>query len=109
MFESLTLWEAAALATILAPTDAALGMAVVNNDRVPARIRQTLNVESGLNDGIAFPIFLIFISLAGGEGAGEGAGFWTRFVALQLVLGTVIGVSAGYLGGRVVEKSSKAG
>ena len=57
--------EALLLAAILAPTDAALGQAVVSNPLVPVRIRQSLNVESGLNDGIALPVVLVLASLAG--------------------------------------------
>jgi len=60
----LGVWEAAVLATMLAPTDAALGKAVVSNPRVPQRIRQALNVESGLNDGIALPVFVVFLEAA---------------------------------------------
>ena len=57
-------WAAAALvAAILAPTDAALGLAVVTNKAVPVRIRRALNVESGLNDGIATPLVTLFIAL----------------------------------------------
>ena len=55
LFPDLGLWPAAVLAVILAPTDAALGQAVVSDERVPERVRQALNVESGLNDGVAFP------------------------------------------------------
>ncbi len=55
LFDHLSFWEAAVVAAILAPTDAALGRAVVSSPRVPVRIRQALNVESGLNDGIALP------------------------------------------------------
>ncbi len=61
-------WAAAALvATILAPTDAALGLAVVTNRAVPVRIRRALNVESGLNDGIATPFVTLFIAAAAAE------------------------------------------
>ena len=56
-----SIWEAALLAAILAPTDAALGQAVVSSPSIPLRIRQTLNVESGLNDGIVLPLSLIHI------------------------------------------------
>ena len=68
-------WAAAALvATILAPTDAALGLAVVTNKSVPVRIRRALNVESGLNDGIATPFVTLFIAVvAAGEGIGDQA------------------------------------
>ena len=55
LFPQLNLWTAATLATMLAPTDAALGLAVVTNPRLPSRIRQGLNVESGLNDGVYVP------------------------------------------------------
>ena len=58
----ITIFEAVLLAAILAPTDAALGQAVVSSPRLPVRIRQTLNVESGLNDGIALPVVLLFLS-----------------------------------------------
>ena len=60
LFPAFSIWEAALLAAILTPTDAALGQAVVSNEIVPVRIRQALNVESGLNDGIALPFVLIF-------------------------------------------------
>ena len=66
-------WAAAALiATILAPTDAALGLAVVTNRAVPVRIRRALNVESGLNDGIATPFVTLFIAVvAADDGIGD--------------------------------------
>ena len=65
LFPSLSFWEAALLAALLAPTDAALGQAVVSNPAVPLRIRQAINIESGLNDGIALPAVLLFAALAG--------------------------------------------
>jgi NhaP-type Na+/H+ or K+/H+ antiporter len=64
----LGLWTAAALATILAPTDAALGLPVVSNRRLPSRIRQGLNVESGLNDGVCVALLIIFLTIAQAEG-----------------------------------------
>ena len=64
LFGGLTLFEIAILATMLAPTDAALGKAVVSDERVPADMRQGLNVESGLNDGICVPILFVFLGLA---------------------------------------------
>ncbi|GAB5375897.1 MAG: hypothetical protein AcusKO_23590 [Acuticoccus sp.] len=60
-------WEVALLAAILTPTDAALGQAVVTNLRVPARIREALAIESGLNDGLALPVILFCASLATGD------------------------------------------
>ena len=61
-------WEAVLLGAVLAPTDAALGQAVVSNPLVPVRIRQGLNVESGLNDGIALPVVLVAVAFAGRDG-----------------------------------------
>jgi sodium/hydrogen antiporter len=72
LFPPLDLWTAAALATMLAPTDAALGLPVVSNRRLPSRIRQGLNVESGLNDGVCVPLLIIFLTVAQAEeGVGE--------------------------------------
>src|SRR3954453_1922144 len=67
LFSALTVTEALLLAVVLAPTDAALGQAVVTNERVPPRIRRALNVESGLNDGICVPVLLIILAVAEAE------------------------------------------
>ncbi|AKB78158.1 Na+/H+ antiporter [Methanosarcina horonobensis HB-1 = JCM 15518] len=67
LLKDITLAEAGLIGAMLAPTDAGLGQAIVNNAKVPAKIRQALNVESGLNDGGAIPFFLFFLILAGGE------------------------------------------
>jgi len=72
LFGTLSLTEALVLAIVLAPTDAALGQAVMTQPRVPLRIRQGLNVESGLNDGICVPLLLI--ALAGAEVSAHAAG-----------------------------------
>ena len=61
-------WEAILFGVVLAPTDAALGQAVVSNRLVPVSVRQGLNVESGLNDGIALPLVLVAIAFAGATG-----------------------------------------
>jgi NhaP-type Na+/H+ or K+/H+ antiporter len=58
IFPQLSIWEAGILAAILAPTDAGLGQIIVNSPRVPMKIRQALNVEAGLNDGLSVPAFL---------------------------------------------------
>jgi len=102
IFTGLPFWQAAVLATILAPTDAALAQAVINSERVPGRIREALNVESGLNDGICFPILLLFISLAGISGVQHTESYWMRFVTFQLILGPVVGIIVGYVGGKLV-------
>ena len=95
-------WAAAALiATILAPTDAALGLAVVTNKAVPVRIRRALNVESGLNDGIATPFVTLFIAVvAAEEGLGETA--WGLEALKQIGLGIVAAVVVGYIGGKLL-------
>jgi NhaP-type Na+/H+ or K+/H+ antiporter len=102
LFTQLSWLEALVLAIVLAPTDAALGQAVVTDPRLPGRIRQGLNVESGLNDGICVP--LLFIALAAAE-ADEHA--ITVQHAVHLVLeeigwGLVGGVAAGALGAVVL-------
>lgn len=101
MFDFANIWEAAVLAVVLAPTDAALGQAVVASPRVPPRIRQALNVESGLNDGIALPILLFFISVASAVHQADYA-YWLEFTTTQIILGPVAGVAVGYFGGRLV-------
>jgi len=102
LFTGLPLWEAAILATILAPTDAALAQAVINSERVPVCIRQALNVESGLNDGICLPILLLFISLAVSSEAGQSAAYWVSFTSKQLILGPVVGILVGYIGAKLI-------
>lgn len=92
-------WAAAALvATILAPTDVALGLAVVTNKSVPVRIRRALNVESGLNDGIATPFVTLFITaVAAKESLGDTA--WGLEALKEIGLAIVAAVIVGYLGG----------
>lgn len=106
LFPTFTFWEAALLATVLAPTDAALGQAVVSSPKVPVRIRQALNVESGLNDGIALPLVLVFLSTCASavEGLG-GAEYWLRFAALQVTLGPLVGWLVGRFGTRIIESA----
>lgn len=95
-------WAAAALvATILAPTDAALGLAVVTNKAVPARIRRALNVESGLNDGIATPFVTLFIAaVAADESLGDTA--WGLEAVKQIGLAILAAVVIGSLGGKLL-------
>lgn len=108
IFPELTLWEAAVLAVILSPTDAALGQAVITNDAVPERIRQALNVESGLNDGIAFPALLIVASLAA-DLHDRDTTEWGLFVAGQLLLGPAIGVLSAVLATRIIKPALRRG
>jgi NhaP-type Na+/H+ or K+/H+ antiporter len=100
----LEFWEAAIVAAVLAPTDAALGQAVVSSELVPQRIRQALNVESGLNDGLSIPFLYLFVGLAVAE-ADVTARSWLAFAAEQVGLGTLVGVAAGIVGGSLVKRA----
>ena len=94
--------EALVLAIVLAPTDAALGQAVVIDRRLPSRIRQSLNVESGLNDGICVPLLLIAIALAEAEEGVIGGGAAVTLVIEEIGFGIVGGALAGGLGALVL-------
>lgn len=109
MFPAFSLWEAALLAALLAPTDAALGQSVVSNPAVPVRIRQAINIESGLNDGIALPLVFLFASLVAVSDGAMTAVEWVRFGLLQVVLGPLVGIAVGYLGARALDASIERG
>ena len=94
----------ALLAATLAPTDAALGQSFVSNDSVPLRIRQTLNVESGLNDGLAVPFLTVLLDIARHE-TGSVIGYVGLFLRLVGV-GVLVGALVGALGGRLLEWAS---
>lgn len=101
-------WEAALVAAILAPTDAALGQAVVASKKVPVRIRQGLNVEAGLNDGLSVPFVALFLALAV-ESEDISAQGWVGFAAEQIGLGTLVGVAAGGVGGWLLGRAARRG
>jgi NhaP-type Na+/H+ or K+/H+ antiporter len=104
------LWLAALVALILSPTDAALGQAVVTSESLPERIRQAINVESGLNDGIALPpILMCLAALAGAENNGAHSGSWLFFLVRQLTLGPLAGILIGWCGGRLVDWACSRG
>ena len=104
----LRFWEAAIVAAVLAPTDAALGQAVVSSERVPERIRQSLNVESGLNDGLSVPFLAVFVALSVEESA-PGAAHWLGFAAEQVGYGALAGIVAGGAGGWLLDRSTRHG
>ena len=108
LFPGFSIFEAALLAAILTPTDAALGQAVVSDPVVPVRLRQSLNVESGLNDGIALPAVLLLAALARAADQQEVTP-WVVYTTKQLLLGPLVGVAVGYLGGKIVQRTSEAG
>ena len=109
LFGQFSIWEAAVLAAMLAPTDAALGQAVVSNPRVPVRIRQALNVESGLNDGMMLPVLLVLVATVGAAEPDQTAAYWVRFAALQVTLGPLVGLAVGYGCGKVVDRAAASG
>jgi NhaP-type Na+/H+ or K+/H+ antiporter len=96
------------LAAILAPTDAALGLPVFNNPRVPVRIRRALNVESGLNDGIATPLVALFTAMAVAEETHR-VGGWLLSALGEIGIGVAAGVAAGLLGGWLFAATVKRG
>lgn len=117
LFPQLSLAQHALIAAILAPTDAALGLAVINSKAVPERIRQSILVESGLNDGLALPAVLLFAALAlsamaePGHGATEvigqtanqatAVGYWLGFSVQQIAIGILCGLIGGWLFGEI--------
>lgn len=109
LFPGFSLWEAALLAALLAPTDAALGQSVVAAKIVPVRIRQAINVESGLNDGIALPAVLLFAALASMQQEASGATEWVRFFLMQVILGPLAGTVVGYVGARLLDNAAERG
>jgi NhaP-type Na+/H+ or K+/H+ antiporter len=103
-------WPAAlVLAIVLAPTDAALGQAVVTMKRLPVRIRQSLNVESGLNDGICVPLFLVALAIAQAEEGAIGNGEAVELVAEKIGYGALGGALAGALTAAVVVQAGRRG
>ncbi len=97
------------LALILTPTDAALGKAVVSAPKVPKTIRSTINVESGLNDGIIFPILITVVAAISVGTSHEIQGSWMTYVAKQIVFGGLAGGIIGYLGTRIQVISLRRG
>ncbi|MAI73892.1 MAG: sodium:proton antiporter [Rhodopirellula sp.] len=99
LYSNLTWIELALLATMLAPTDAALGQAVINNEAVPSSVREGLNVESGLNDGICVPVLLLFLAISA-DSLDQGAVFIQMLeLPLQAIgIGSLIGIASALIG-----------
>jgi sodium/hydrogen antiporter len=108
VFPGLSIWEAGILSAILAPTDAGLGQVVVSSPRVPMRIREALNVEAGLNDGLSVPFMLFFMALAAAKVEG-GAASLLQFIGEQLGLGVVVGIAIGLIGGWLLGIADRRG
>jgi NhaP-type Na+/H+ or K+/H+ antiporter len=110
LFPGLTVVAVALIATMLAPTDAALGKPVVTNQKLPAHIREGLNVESGLNDGICVPILLLFLAMATRE-AGEAltlSHMWDLFLE-EVGIGAVVGISVTLAAAVILRWTAKRG
>ena len=110
LFDTLSLFEAGILGTMLAATDAALGKAVVTNKAVPTHVREGLNIESGLNDGLCVPILFVFIALAIGSGTEGGSTmFAIKLVIQELGIGLVVGLRLTAVGARVLQWCNNKG
>jgi len=93
------------LALILAPTDAALGKAVVTDKAVPLKIRSSINVESGLNDGIVFPMLITVVMVIVSHQELGSDSNWIPYLLTQILLGVIIGAFNGYAGARLLTKA----
>ncbi len=91
------------MALILAPTDAALGKAVVSDSRVPEKIRSCINVESGLNDGIVFPMLITVLLLITSGSQADNS--WFMFLVEQISLGFIFGAICGFVGAKILSKA----
>jgi sodium/hydrogen antiporter len=107
IFGQLTVTEAVILAVVLAPTDAALGQAVVTEPRVPQRIRQGLNVESGLNDGICVPLLFAAVAIADVESEISGDRSPATLLVEEIGYGVLGGVVAGLLIALIVKQAGR--
>ena len=105
LFPGIPLGVAVLIGATLAPTDAALGQPVVTNPVVPARIRRLLNVESGLNDGIATPFVILAIALSTAEADGHSG--WLLDALSATAVGLVVGVAAGLAGGSLLRLADR--
>ncbi|MBL9147091.1 MAG: cation:proton antiporter [Phycisphaerae bacterium] len=120
VFRGISVWEAGILAAVLAPTDAGLGQIIVTSEKAPLRVRQALNVEAGLNDGLSVPFLLFFVgaALASGEGSSALAsagnaeshgGSLGQFIVEQLGYGALIGGAIGLVGGLALGLAKRRG
>ena len=99
LFDSLGVYELAILATMLAATDAALGKAVITNKAVPSHVREGLNMESGLNDGLCVPVLFVFIALAEASSVETDSTMLAlKLVAREIGIGLVVGLGITALG-----------
>ena len=105
LVDGLNLAESMLLAAVLAPTDAALGKAVVTDEAIPKPVRQVLNVESGLNDGLALPVVTALVAIAAAGAEADSAGHWILEAAREVGVGGAVGMLVGYVGGRGLDRA----
>ncbi|MGE9290671.1 MAG: cation:proton antiporter, partial [Puniceicoccales bacterium] len=89
-----------------APTDASLGQVIVNSERVPLKIREALDVEAGLNDGLSVPFLLFFIAIVSVED-GEATSSLPVLMGQQIGYGALVGIGIGLAGGWLLERASR--
>jgi NhaP-type Na+/H+ or K+/H+ antiporter len=109
VFPGMALASVVLLSTMLASTDAALGQKVVSDPAVPARVRQALDVESGLNDGLAVPFFLVALELANAELETSASSAVLITMAEQIGWGLLSGLAAGILSGLLYRTAAHRG
>jgi sodium/hydrogen antiporter len=109
LFDGLSVLEALVIAVLLAPTDAALGQAVVTEPRLPLRIRQGLNVESGLNDGICVPLLLIVLAAAEADAHVTTEHHAVTVVLEEIGFGALGGVVAGMAAAAIIVVAGRRG
>ncbi len=99
LFPEFSTIEAGLLAVMLAPTDAALGKAVVTNPQIPDNIREDLNIESGLNDGICVPLLFALLATTTGNNSDNGTvNLLTTLFLEQIGIGVLVGASFSVIG-----------
>ena len=109
IFTDLTFWETAIIGVVLAPTDAALGQVVVQNKKIPQLIRKSLEVESGLNDGLCVPFLLVFVAIGLAEESFSPVGYFLEVALMQIGVGVLVGIAVGLIGSKIVIKSRDKG
>ena len=105
LFPGIPWWVAGIIGAALAPTDAALGQIVVQNKKVPERIRSTIEIESGLNDGGSVPFLLVFVAIGLAAEAFKPMGYFIQVAFQQIGFGILAGLGVGLLGGWLVLKA----
>jgi sodium/hydrogen antiporter len=108
LFDDMPWLEVAILATIVAPTDAALGKAVVTNPAVPAPMREGLNMESGLNDGVCVPVLFILLAIVAPKEMHHGTVAHSLLLVLEEIgIGLLVGAGLAYISATLMKAAIK--